>query len=55
MLIKLTQDLKKGFVPWKAMLQENSDKLKEHGITCIFAGTEKDNDNKLISIIDFAG
>jgi len=25
-----------------------------HGITCIFAGTEKDNDNKLIVIMNFA-
>ena len=54
MLVKLTQDLKNGFAPWKAMLHENGHKLKEHGITCIFAGTEKDNDNKLIVIINFA-
>ena len=47
MIVKLTQDLKNGFAPWKAMLHENGDKLKKHGITCIFAGTEKDNDNKL--------
>ena len=54
MLVKLTQDLKNGFAPWKVMLHENGHKLKEHGITCIFAGTEKDNDNKLIVILDFA-
>jgi hypothetical protein len=54
MLVKLTQDLKNGFAPWKAMLHENGDKLKEHGLIIIFAGTEKDNDNKLIAIIDFA-
>ena len=35
MLVKLTQDLKNGFTPWKAMLHENGHKLKEHGITCI--------------------
>ena len=29
-------------------------KLQEHGMTCIFAATEKDNDNKLTVIIDFA-
>ena len=45
MIVKLTQDLKNGFAPWKAMLHENGDKLKKHGITCIFAGTEKDNDS----------
>ena len=54
MIVKLTQDLKNGFAPWKAMLHENGHKLKKHGITCIFAGTEKDNDNKLIVIMDFA-
>ena len=53
MLVKLTQDLKNGFAPWKAMLHENGHKLKEHGITCIFAGTEKDNDNKLTVIMRF--
>ena len=36
------------------MLHENADKLKEHGIIGIFAGTEKNNDNKLIVIMDFA-
>ena len=54
MLVKLTQDLKNGFAPWKEMLHANGDKLKKHGMTCIFAGTEKDNDNKLTVIIDFA-
>ena len=54
MIVKLTQDLKNGFAPWKAMLHENGDNLKKHGITCIFAGTEKDNDNKLIVIMNFA-
>ena len=54
MLVKLTQDLKNGFGPWKEMLLANGHKLKEHGMTCIFAATEKDNDNKLTVIIDFA-
>ena len=54
MLVKLTQDLKNGFLPWKEMLHANGHKLKEHGMTCIFAGTEKENDNKLTVIIDFA-
>ena len=54
MLVRLTQDLRNGFEPWKEMLHANGDKLKKHGMTCIFAGTEKDNDNKLTVIIDFA-
>ena len=45
MLVKLTQDLKNGFGPWKEMLLANGHKLQEHGMTCIFAATEKDNDN----------
>jgi len=49
MLVKLTQDLKNGFGPWKEMLLANGHKLQEHGMTCIFAATEKDNDNKLTS------
>ena len=54
MLVKLTQDLKNGFGPWKEMLLANGHKLQEHGATCIFAATEKDNVNKLTVIIDFA-
>ena len=54
MLVKLTQDLKNGFGPLKQMLLANGHKLKEHGMTCIFAATEKDNDNKLTVILDFA-
>ena len=54
MIVKLTQDLKNGFAPWKEMLHANGDKVKQHGITIIFAGTEKEDDNKLIVIMDFA-
>ena len=35
----------------EGMLYKNGHKLKKHGITCIFAGIEKDEDNKLIVII----
>jgi hypothetical protein len=54
MIVKLTQDLKNGFAPWKAMLHANGDKVKQHGIIVIFAGTEKENDSKLIVIMDFS-
>ena len=50
MIVKLTQDLKNGFAPWKEMLHANGSKLKERGMTCIFAGIDKDNDNKLTVI-----
>jgi hypothetical protein len=35
--IKLIKD----FQEWKKMIQENGDKLKEYGMTFIFAGTLK--------------
>ena len=53
MLVKLTQDLSRGFTPWKDMFNENEAILNALGAKLIFAGTEKDDDNKLTVIIDF--
>ena len=53
MLVKLTQDLSRGFKPWKNMFLENEATLNALGAKLIFAGTEKDDDNKLTVIIDF--
>ena len=53
MLVKLTQDLARGFMPWKEMFQENEATLNALGGKLVFAGTEKDDDNKLTVIIDF--
>lgn len=53
MLVKLTQDLSRGFTPWKDMFHENEAILNALGAKLIFAGTEKDDDNKLTVIIDF--
>jgi hypothetical protein len=53
MIVKLTQDLARGFKPWKDMFHENEAALNALGGKLIFAGTEKDNDNKLMAIIDF--
>ena len=53
MMVKLTQDLARGFKPWKDMLYENEVALNALGARLVFAGTEKDNDNKLTVIIDF--
>ena len=36
MLVKLTQDLKNGFAPWKEMLHANGDKLKFFTLIVIF-------------------
>ena len=53
MMVKLTQDLARGFKPWKDMVYENEAALNALGAKLIFAGTEKDDDNKLTVIIDF--
>ena len=46
-------DLERGFAPWKEMFIDNEYKLNIHGVKLVFAGTEKDNDNKLTVIMDF--
>ena len=51
-MVKLTQDLARGFKPWKDMFLENEATLNALGAKLVFAGTEKDNDNKLTVIID---
>ena len=46
-------DLERGFATWKEMFIDNEYKLNERGGKLVFAGTEKDNDNKLTVIMDF--
>ena len=53
MIVKMEIDLERGFAPWKEMFIDNEHKLNEHGGKLVFAGTEKDNDNKLTVIMDF--
>ncbi len=53
MIVKMTIDLERGFAPWKEMFINNEYRLNEHGGRLVFAGTEKDNDNKLTVIMDF--
>ena len=53
MLVKLTQDLARGFAPWKEMFFENEAELNALGARLVFAGSEKDADNKIMVIIDF--
>ena len=53
MMIKLTQDLSRGFKPWKDMVHENEDTLNALGAKLVFAGTEQEDDNKLTVIIEF--
>ena len=53
MIVKMGIDLARGFEPWKEMFVKNEHKLNAHGGRLVFAGTEKDNDNKLTVIMDF--
>jgi hypothetical protein len=41
--IKLIKD----FQEWKKMVQENGDKLKEYGMTFIFAGTQASDEHHI--------
>jgi len=52
-LVKGQITITKGFETWKKMVFEQDEKLKEHGIKFIFAGTEKDNANQLHVIMMF--
>mgnify|MGYP003792702187 CR=1 FL=1 len=52
-MIKLTQDLSRGFKPWKDMVHENEATLNALGAKLVFAGTEQEDDNKLTVIIEF--
>ena len=53
MIVKLTQDLARGFAPWKKMYFENKAELEAIGGKLIYAGSEKDNDNTMLVLIDF--
>ena len=53
MIVKMEIDLERGFAPWKEMFIDNEYKLNEQRGKLVFAGTEKDNDNKLTVIMDF--
>ena len=53
MIVKLTQDLSRGFTPWKEMFFENESELNALGAKLIFAGSEKDDDNKMMVLMEF--
>ena len=52
MIVKIEGPIQ-TFAKWKAMVQNNSDKVKKYGITFLYAGTEKNDDTKFIAIIKF--
>ena len=53
MIVRLTQDLSKGFAAWKEMYFENEAELNALGGRLIFAGPEKENDNKMMVVMEF--
>ena len=53
MIVRLTQDLSKGFAAWKEMYFENEAELNALGGKLIFAGPEKENDNKMMVVMEF--
>ena len=53
MIVMLTQDLSRGFAPWKEMYFGNQAHLNALGARLVFAGAHKDDDNKMIVLIDF--
>ena len=53
MIVRLTQDLSKGFMAWKEMYLDNESELKAMGGRLIFAGPEKENDNKMMVLMEF--
>jgi len=52
MIVKIESPIE-TFAKWKAMVHNNSEKIKKYGMTFLYAGTEKDNDTKITTIIRF--
>ena len=52
-LVKGEIKITKGFKTWKEMVYAQDEKLKEHGIKFIFAGTQKDDPSKLHTVMQF--
>ena len=46
-IVKGEITITKGFQTWKDMVYAQDQKLKEHGIKFLFAGTQKDDSTKL--------
>ena len=53
MFVKGAITITKGFETWKQMVYEQDGKLAEHGIKFLFAGTEKDDPEKLHVVMIF--
>ena len=53
MLVVTTISLSKGFQTWNNMVYASKDKMKDYGMTFVFAGTQADDDSKLHAVIHF--
>lgn len=53
MLVVTAIRLSKGFQACKDMVHSVEDKMQERGMTFVFAGTEKDDDTMLHTVIHF--
>jgi uncharacterized protein (DUF1330 family) len=53
MLVKDEITITKGFKTWKEMVYAQEEKIKEHGIKFVFAGTQKDDPTKLHTVMQF--
>ncbi len=52
MIVKIEGPIE-TFAKWKAMVHNNSEKIKKYGMTFLYAGSEKGNEAKITAIIRF--
>ena len=52
-LVKTEITITKGFDTWKKMVESQTSKLEEMGISFLFAGTERDDPTKLHAAMRF--
>tara|TARA_Y100000813_G_scaffold171570_1_gene134854 strand:- start:24 stop:335 length:312 start_codon:yes stop_codon:yes gene_type:complete len=53
MLVVTTIEITKGFQTWKDMVKASGEKMKEYGMTMVFAGPQADDETKLHAVIRF--
>jgi len=52
MIIKIEGKIR-TFAEWKTMVHGHSEKIKKYGMTFLYAGSEKGDETKFITIIKF--
>ena len=52
MIVKIEGPIE-TFAKWKAMVHNNSEKIKKYGMTFLYAGSEKGDGTKITAIIRF--